>query len=317
MNKRTLVISLLIVMATLLCALMWLKFKRNSNIESYSNQKCVVYVMDKYVGFFSDFGFLTEAYIRSKRVGMPFYVDSSQWSYKHTKGWHDYFQSLSEVPPNISQSNIIYCKHQNSGQEYVENIKQIDNNGKTTLRDYELAIRELFVLNADIELQAMQRIKSYGGDYEAIYIRRGDKIAPKDAAQIESPTKSTKEILDQCNFTKSLPLYVQSDDYTEIKNIKSILNKDVFSTTPENKLGSHESERQTMNIQQKQDEMNNFFIGVYICCKAKKCFVDSLSNVSRFIKLYSPSTVEFYKLGNEIPNYYSDKELNKNVAYGF
>ncbi len=271
--------------------------------EQFANNVCVVYKLHSSVGMFSDIGFLTEAYIFAKKANLPFYIDSSNWSYKVNKGWHDYFSSLTEISDTIQQqySQYIVCSH--------NSVPSSLKTHKLKLGEYEKYIREILIVNQAIQ-NKLDSIRSVYGEYEAIYIRRGDKIADN-----ESPYVSTEHILNQCSFNASLPIYVQSDDYKEVENVKRILNKPVLSTTPSTKQGANESDRSTMSMQQKEQDTQEFLIGTLLCCMANKCYVDTKSNVSRFIKVYSPKTVEFYTLANEKPNYSSEKEISESISF--
>ncbi len=298
--------GVLILLTILICLcigiLIYKKF-RTIYVKNYDSEKVVVYKLHKSVGFFSDLGFLAESYIRAKRVGCTFYVDSVDWSYTSKLGWHDYFSSLQEKPASLNNSNIIYCSHMNVASD-------IDGSGKMYLRDYESALKELFIINSDIQSSINNKKREFG-NYEGLYIRRGDKIISG-----ESGFQSTENIISQLQLSSELPIFVQTDDYTEVKNIKSLIkNKTIYSIVPETRHGANEKDRQTMTPEIKYDTMTEFLTGVSLCIAANRCYVDMMSNVSRFIKIMAPNTVSFYKLSNETPNYYSDKELTKNIAH--
>jgi hypothetical protein len=307
--NKAIVWLILIITAVCICILYILTNKKLSYLESFENGggggssssgKCVVYKLHHLHGLFADLGFFIESYIRAKRAGMPFYVDSKEWSYKANKGWHDYFKSFQEVPENNVMPAII-CSHSSVPTD-------IDGNQKIYLKDVEVAAKEIFVLTDSLQSKVDDIINSYG-TYEALYIRRGDKMIS------ESVFKPTSDILSQIQLEDSLPLFVQTDDYAEVKNIKSINpQKKVVTIVPEVRSGAHESHRQTMTPQEREETTNELLMGMMICMRAKKCYVDISSNVSRFIKIYSPDSVFFYKLGNEIPNYFREKEIT-NIAY--
>lgn len=306
--KQSHIVYLIVLITVLAISLWYLSGKtRYAKVrESFAENKCVVYKLQNRVGvgLFSDVGFLTESYIRAKRANLDFYVDSSNWSYKHTNGWSDYFNSLKECPPNVSElyTTVVHCAH-----EKVDT--SIDNNHKMYIKDYEKAIKEIIVFNDTVKQMANAEMTKYGV-YESLFIRRGDKIIS------ESPFKSTQDILNQCKFNNSLPLYVQSDDYTEIENVKSLVsNKRIVYMVPETKKGWHSSTQIAMTPEQKKTDTLEFLAGMYICVMSQKCYVDMLSNVGRFIKLYAPEKVEIYILGSEKPVYYSDKEILQCISY--
>ena len=283
---------------------------KKGSIEYFKNDTCVVYKMHKTVGMFSDCGFLAETYFRAKRAGYDFYVDSSEWSYKVEKGWHDYFTSLVEYSDDVKQNygNIITARHIiDPNNNYT--IKNIDGNKSMHLKDYSSTFKELFQLKPVIKNRAEEKLAAYE-NYEAIYIRRGDKITSG-----ESSYQPTKHILDQLQLSSDKALFVQTDDYNEVQEIRKLLpGKKIYHIVKESRMGSNESDRQQKKGET-YESTEELLQGIFICTKASKCWVDAKSNVSRFIKLYSPGTVEFYKIGNETISFHMDKEVPTNVAF--
>lgn len=301
MRKPNILLILLFLSLILIVFYIYL-IKYNKGCESFESNSstCVIYKLHEKHGLFADLFFLIETYIRTKRSNFDFYIDSSNWSYSYDKGWHDYFTSFNEISNTIKDryNNIFYCSH---GKVNAD----IDGQSDITLQDFVNIIPNVFILKNDIIQKAQENINKYG-TYEAIYIRRGDKHTSG-----ESPFMPTRSITNQIHFNESLPLFVQSDDFTEVENIQSIFpNKKIYTIIPNNRRGAHEKERQYITRDQKRESTEELLMGVYICTKASKCWVDILSNVSRFIKLSSINSVYFYKIGDEIPNFNINKSIN-------
>lgn len=292
-NMPSLRVLLLIIILLIVLCLSYRQLntiKQHSTYEGFSTSTCVVYELHPAAGMFSDMFFLLESYIRANRAKHDFYVDSSKWSYKYKDGWHDYFSSLLEKPNDIEQryNTIIVCSHRQVN-------KSIDSDGKICIRDYVDNIKHIFTLNDRIVNICEAKRKEYGGDYEAIYIRRGDKMTPG-----ESPFTQVNDIIKQIQFEEGTPLFVQTDDYTEVVNIRSVLpHKRLLHIVPDTRKGAYESDRQGADADKKRTDTEEFLLGVYLCTHAKKCWVDIYSNVSRFIKIYAFDTVDFYKHNTE------------------
>lgn len=248
--------------------------------------------------------FLIQTYIYAKKNNWDFYISSKKWSYKYDKGWLDYFKSKYEYKHH---KNIEFFSH-----------RKVDNIPNYTLKDYTNGIKDIFQLNNVLLNDATNMIKKLG-DYKAVYIRRGDKLIS------EAKYISVNDILDIINIKSGEKLFVQTDDFNVIKEIKNVLpDIKIYSTVPQDKYGSYHSdywkERDTNKSKTELDtivpiikklpkeikkDTDELLIGVYICANAKECWVDRTSNISRFIKLYSNNKVYTYpndiKLEFDIP----------------
>ena len=227
-----------------------------------------------------------------KKNNYLFYIDSSNWCYRFNKGWNDYFETHFDYIKN-NHDPIVYS-HLN-----VPNIPNY------SLNDYINAINDIYILNKDLIERGNEIINKLDNNYIAIFIRRGDKI-------IETKFIDIPIILSKINITNETRLFIQTDDYSVVEQIKILLpNNVIYSTVPTEKKGSyhntnciHRSSKNGLNIiplcnkkkAQIKEETEEMLIGLYICKMAKECWVDHTSNVSRFIKLSSPNTVKFYSI---------------------
>jgi hypothetical protein len=269
-------------------------------------KKDIIFKLVHGAGFYSQLFFLLHAYIHSKKTNSSFYIDSSKWCYLYEKGWNDYFKTNFKHNHN----SIIYSHC---------NLPNVPN---YSLNDYLNAINDIYILNDDLIEKGNKIINDMDNNYIAIYIRRGDKI--KETSYIDIPI-----ILSKISITNETKLFIQTDDYYVVRDIKQLLpNNNIYSTVPEEKRGSYQNTyyvQQSSNIQsniipfesktkyKKKEDTDELLIGVYVCKLAKECWVDHTSNVSRFIKLSSPNTVKFYSTNLEL-NY---EKIIRCPSYGF
>jgi len=274
--------------------------------------KNIIFELNHNAGFYSQLFFLLQAYIHSKKTNSQFYIDSSKWCYLYDKGWNDYFETsfnnIKDIKDN--HNSIIYCHF---------NVPNIPN---YSLNDYLNSINDIYILNKDLIEKGNKIINDMDNNYIAIYIRRGDKI-------IETSFIDITLILSKINITNETKLFIQTDDYSVVRDIKQLLpNNIIFSTVPKEKKGSYHNKSYLqrslykesniipfVNKQKDQikEDTEELLIGVYICKMAKECWVDRTSNISRFIKLSSPNTVKFYSTNLEL-NY---EKITICPAYGF
>ena len=271
----------------------------STGTEKKPIEKTVNFILNKNAGFFSVFFFLVQSYIYAKKTNKTFCVNSDDWTYKYSNGWTDYFDTNYD------------CKNKELDKNQIEifshaNMPSVPN---YSLNDYIAAIKEIYKLKSSL-IEKANKIINTLGNYKAVYIRRGDKIAASEAKII-----SISDIIQKIKIDKDEKLFVQTDDYSVVKEIKRILpTVEIISTVPENKFGSYhhsmwvevdKNKNKNPNINKIEtildkdslkikEDCEELLIGVYICTNAKECWVDKTSNVSRFIKLYSPDTVHIY-----------------------
>jgi hypothetical protein len=269
----------------------------------------VVFKLTNHSGFFSIFFFLIKAYIYAKKNGYLFYIQHEDWIYTYEKGWHDYFKSLNIFDGKNIFSKVIYYGHQN----FLENSYK--NNPITlveyTFNDYIEAINEVFILNDDIIQKANTIVKSMAPEFGSIFIRRGDKITSG-----ESPFFSTSNIFYYTNLLNYKHIFVQSDSYDTILELKELLPSiNIYSTVSESKKGCFHLNYFTMSKDKIKDDTEEMLVGLYICLKSKNCWTDDYSNVGRFLKLANSEKVLLYPLSKNdyYKGYYRNDIFNTNL----
>ncbi len=254
--------------------------------KQYGGEKqiIVVYELDSgNAGFFAQFWSLSHAYLYAKNNNYPFFVNSSKWNYKSKDGWHDYFTSLNEYSDDGSPKDIKKFAH------FERNVPD-----KYKISDYIQAIKEVYILQEGILKEIENHRKQYG-QYNSIYIRRGDKstentIEPVDKILEDTALKNT-----------SKKIFVQTDDYRVVKEIKEkIPSAEVVSITPEEKLGAHAGEILKVDNNARKLETENLLISIGIFLGGDECWTDIRSNVGRFHKLSDFNKVKYYPDNKDI-----------------
>lgn len=232
----------------------------------------MVFCLDHRQGFFATFFIMCNAYIASKKMGLPFYITHSHWSYTHDEGWHDYFVSLRSWPlfPRLHDPIRVGC---DLARFYKPDFP---------LSEYKTCIQELFVLKPDLRRRVEGIVAGLAPDYIAIFVRRGDKLN-KEASYIPFA-----DIAQRIPHSDTSTFFIQTDDYGVIEEAMHVLpSARIVSTVPPTKRGSfHETRRSPQQIREETEEM---LVGLSVCLRSSSCWSDATSNVGRFLKLANPS----------------------------
>lgn len=233
-------------------------------------QPHIAYALSKTAGFFSQFFFVCHVYLYSKHIGKSFVLIDQRWLYQK---WHDYFTSLHVV--HSYPNPFVY------NQDALNQLFKC--------KDYEHVVRELFVLRNSLRLRVETVVSSLPPDFIGLFVRRGDKLIS------EAPYIPMRDILSKIPYTDSNVFFIQTDDYGVIEEIKDILPNKIVYTVPDTKRGSHHDDWVTKKTpSQIREETEEMLVGLAVCLRSTQCWTDHTSNVGRFLKLYSPTTVSFY-----------------------
>jgi len=244
-----------------------------------TNKKtAIVCILHSGCGFFSLFIYLCKVYLFAKEKGLPFFVEHRDWQYMYKKGWHDYFKSL-----------VVF---EDNGQ--FNEVKRYESHQENDLKEYPISeyikcIKEIFVLNDELQSRADDYIKKIGGAYTALYVRQGDKSK-------ESSLMSLDEIIKYTGITDNgITLFVETDDYTVVENLKKMLPTcNILTLTAKTNRGSSNKEMLKWSPSERKANADELFMACYILSKANKAFSYAHSNVGRFHKLYAYDIVELY-----------------------
>jgi len=231
----------------------------------------IVFYLDHTNGFFALFFIMCNAYIASKKMGSPFYVAHSNWSYTYERGWHDYFVTLRTptVFPRLLDPIRVSCD--------LDRFYKPD----FALAEYVTSIRELFILKTELQSRVDTIVSSMPSDYIAIFVRRGDKLIS------EADYISFASILAKIPHTETSTFFLQTDDYGVVEEaVRSLPFAKIVSTVPPTKRGSFHTRRRSK--QQIREETEEMLVGLSVCLRSKECWSDATSNVGRFLKLANP-----------------------------
>lgn len=218
-------------------------------------------------GFFSAFFRICTAYLTH---GPRLLVNSQTW---HHGRWSWYFTTLPETSDRPDCS-------------FMEIPLDVS---RWTLGEYRQTLRALFRLTPLLRLDIRNVLARIGGPFTALFVRRGDKLV------VEAPFRPMREILACIPYDDSTVFFVQTDDYTVIEEMRTLLpNHPIHFTVPPTKRGSYHSPKygQTGYIpwtqkspDEARDETNEMLVGLSVCLAAEQCWTDDTSNVGRFLKM--------------------------------
>lgn len=220
-------------------------------------------------------------YIFAKKNNLTFTLVDNAWLFKHTLGFKDYFDSIeTHTSDKVYKEPII---HLSIGDERLSSTR-------FSVKEYQEAFSFVTQLNKYMEEKKQNIMKELGlaeGNYDAIMIRRGDKIF------FESYYVDTVDYVSKLAERKTNIIFVQTDDYSgylevveEAKKIDPTIR--VVTTCPPTQRGTvnHKSMRQRLdNTLYSKD--NNIIMQEknYAYCQ------DNITKMSKSIEEYSPEEI--------------------------
>lgn len=156
-------------------------------------------ILNKDAGFYSIIFFTINHFIYCKKNNVSFRLDSSDWLFKSVEGWCDYFKSIDFDGVNESDQNKILKHNQLAGDFFVQEYHNIIHSDFYKYND---------AVNEKIQ-DAYKNLNITKGDYDAIFIRRGDKICN------ESKVYETEQYIDLLlqKHPECKKIFIQTDDY--------------------------------------------------------------------------------------------------------
>lgn len=279
-------------------------------------------------------------YLYCKKHKINFDIVSDHWLFKSNEGWRDYFEPISLNYYKECTNKNVY-----SHSKVLEEFPIID---------YKTAIQDMYVYNQRTKLKINETIHHIGlpphGQYDSIFIRRGDKLGQE--------SKLLGEV-DYLNLLlsknpKCKTIFLQTDDYNCFKELQkhidtNKLNIQLITLCDENSVGvivhnhqktvlneavkTNENEENKQYLSQNIDKMNktktvedmtpaekykhtiDMIVGIDLCLHSNICITDYQSNVARFIKLAHENPDNVYNILSP------DKDIDYNhvvcPAYNF
>jgi hypothetical protein len=249
-------------------------------------KKTVIFTISQEAGFASVFAFLLESYIYAKKHGYDFIIKNENWHYGNENGWHTYFNSLERYNPSKIYKGEENYRHHNTPK------------GNYTIEEYHHAINNIYKPNDLIINKAKEFIQSIGGKYDAIYVRRGDKVS---GAKKEMDAISVTDICKAIKFDNR-NLFIMTDDYTVVQEfIEKLPKSKIFTMTSPESKGSHEKQLQNAEPHVKVKQGEKLFTEIEVFHNAEKGWVDVRSNIGRFLKMRDLNKIHLYPSDIQIP----------------
>ena len=248
-----------------------------SKIARPASKTAVVFTLTNSAGFASVFGFLCKTYIYAQLNQYDFYIDHSNWQYTYKNGWHDYFTTLTLYDPAIPYDHVERYSWHSIGQvpDY-------------TLQQYHDCVNEIFKLKDELLAYAGHLIKSIEGEYDSVYIRRGDK-------QIENEYIHIPELIASIPLDPARKLFVQTDDMHAVEEIRKLLpGKEVYTMTPYTRRGSDMFTIRSMNAEDTRKHAEELLVSIAVCMKGHAIYSDNRSNIGRLHKIMGLDAVTLY-----------------------
>jgi len=210
---------------------------------------------------------------------MPFFIDDADWNYKYKEGWHDYFTSLK-----------VFDNSTNSTEKYANSSSNAKHSHK--ISEYIDCIKEIFTPKDHLIQMSKDKIKSIGGPYTSIYVRRGDKLIS------ESKHIAIPDILNQLNIhDDGRTVFVQTDDYTVVEELKRVLPSCKIETlTPSSNLGAAYDQHLQKSPDEKKKDFEELIVSILVFLEGGPCWTDLRSNIGRLHKLLGFDKVKLYPI---------------------
>jgi len=269
----------------------------------------LIFTLQKDGGFYCQMWKLASNYLYAQKSNLDFVLDDSEWMFKHTFGWRDYFSSLRLV------SETTNLKHPLHKELDVEDTRL----HQFTLNQYKDSFKVIYILNDALKKRFVKQLVAFPlfDSYHSIMIRRGDKMFWE--SQFIGESEYVEKILEK----KPKKIYVQTDDYNtykEVCNQVKAYSTDIqlFTTCPTNKFGafvfnyspwkgSKVSELNNSyllnlaNTMQKsvneyssaemKEHVEEMLVGMEFCIQSECLVTDYQSNVTRFLYCNSKTVI--------------------------
>jgi hypothetical protein len=223
-------------------------------------------------------------YLFAKKHKLALSIADNAWLFKHTLGLKDYFDSIdTHTPEKVYQMPLF---HICTGDERISI-------NRFTVKEYKEAFSFVTRLNKYMEEKKQAVMKELGlieGKYDAIMIRRGEKI------YCESYYIDTKDFITKLAERKTNIIFVQTDDYNgyleaceEAKKIDP--NIRVVTTCPPTQHG-------IINFKLAREGLNNLFynkINNFVTQETNKEYCqETINKIGKSIEEYTPEEVRVH-----------------------
>jgi hypothetical protein len=221
-------------------------------------------------------------YLFAKKNKLALTIVDDAWLFKHKLGLKDYFDSLDTHTPDKAYQMPVF--HIGTDDERI-------NINRFTVKEYQEGFAFVTKLNKNMEEKkqaVMNKLGLVEGQYDAIMIRRGEKI------YCESYYIDTKDFITKLAERKTNTIFVQTDDYNgyleTVEEAKKIdPNIKVITTCPPTQHG-------IVNFKQARERLDSLYYNKMSNFvseeKNKEYCQETLNKIGKSVEEYTPEEVQ-------------------------
>jgi hypothetical protein len=146
-------------------------------------------------------------------------------------------------------------------------------------------IQIIWVLKPEIHKHIEQKKQQLGlpAEYNAVHIRRGDKIAEHDYKHLENYVKAINE---DASTIPQGALFVASDDFSVIKELQVLLpGVNILTFCDKKSAGYDQKQFGKLSLNERIRKLMDFLAELEILISSRNVFASSSSNVAIFVRM--------------------------------
>lgn len=283
-----------------------------------------------WAGFYSQYFFFLQSFIFCKLTNQTLLYDDSQWKFKYTFGLADYF----DLDINKIQQYKITEEDRNNPEIVIKKHDPNNPGVVLPLHEYRSAIKDIYLVNENIRTKTQQLRQQFPENFNAIFIRWGDKkieiqVSGRDI-ELERYVETLKKISGNCRH-----VFIHSDDHDAVLSVIECMKKqgltdyNVLYITGECESGGtlaceiyrhgfpdkNKKSIEQMTPSEMFEHTEKMLYAIEIMKQADNVILDYQSNVSRFLKLYYDR--EYCKVHSVFDDEPDEQHMCIPPAFGF
>lgn len=181
-------------------------------------------------GFYAEISTVARAMLYCFAKGRRLLLRADDFGYRYEKGWEDYFRPIGPPCDTLpTEGDILHCfSDRRGGGELFDEVRafmpEAFTIGPVTIRGAQEILRLFMLMAFRLAPEVEGRVRRLIADlelplrYNAVHIRRGDKVGDED---IFYPAEAYVERLEEGDAT--LPVFVLSDDFEAVREFETTL----------------------------------------------------------------------------------------------